>query len=205
MSSSWAMAFVLVGFLFNVTGIYLTLTATINVWRAYGTGPVWPWISYNMRKIRSMIKRLTFWTRKRKDARIPVKPASAVASGSEIIINGIKRLNFNAAMSDDMRFKRLEEAVMGIYKELDESREDTKEEHDALRVSINDLEKQVSNESERLEAFSKEAVTDDIRLQLVGLIFIGSGVIFAALPTIWSYIWPYIYWVWSYFAALLTN
>ena len=179
---------VVIGSFFNLLGIYFALRANINVWHAYRSGvPVWPWISNSVYRFRSKIKRYRLWPRKRGDKHITIAPESITATISSFNIKLKKRLNFaNKDMSEAERFKRLEEAVQGIYKELDEKGKETVKTLDALRNSLNDIRKKVTDESKRLEAFSKEAVTGDVRLQLNGLLLIGFGTFLTLLATIWQ-------------------
>ncbi len=91
----------------------------------------------------------------------------------ETFIN--ERIGFKSEVSRAKRINRLEQAFEYIYDEIDYKDTKINLQHQRLSKSLNKLEEQVNKESKRLEAFSKEAVTGDVRLQLRGLVFIGSG------------------------------
>jgi hypothetical protein len=177
----WSSLFFTIGVLLNLIGIIITIKATVNMWHAYGPGPVWPWVHKALSICRVKIKLLHPWRRKGKSVHIQGLPAS-IAVTSSVSVKLRKRLGFKGEDdSNEKRIRRLEEAVMGLYRELDENKADTEKSNSALRKSIGDLQQKLKEESRRLEAFSKEAVTGDIRLQLRGLLFIGLGTLISSI------------------------
>lgn len=179
--SNWSSLIFIFGAFLNLFGIVITIKATINVWHAYGPGPVWPWGNKAMSICRAKLKRLNPWRRKGKSIHTQGIPASFSMAGS-VSVKLRKRLAFkDEDDTNEKRLSRLEEAVMGLYKELDNNEAATQKDHSDFRESINELKQNLDEESRRLEAFSKDAVSSDVRLQLRGLLYIGFGTLISSV------------------------
>lgn len=178
---SWSLFFAIVGAILNLIGIAFTIKATINVWHAYGPGPVWPWVNKALTICRIKLKRLSPWNRRGKNTHTQVASACFAVTAS-VRAKLRKRLGFKGeGDSVEKRIGRIEKAITGLYRELDENEADSQSNNSSLRKSISELKQKLEDESRRLEAFSKEAVSGDIRLQLIGLLFIGFGTLISSV------------------------
>lgn len=184
MSTGWTVFYVGTGTILNVAGIFCAACVLFKIQRSYGRGPLFPWTLNSLRIIKIIIRRLMFWSRRRKDAVVHVGGASATATRCSARM--VVRVGFPDGITDAQKMERLIRAITGIYSELDEDRQSSTRQHGMLVERIEDLSRYIDRESRRLETLSRETVSGDVPLQLVSLLLIGFGTVLTAVPTLWQ-------------------
>ena len=140
----------IVGAILNLIGIAITIKATINVWHVYGPGPVWPWVNETLTNCRVKLKRLSPWNRRGKNTHTQAVTASLAVTAS-VRAKLRKRLGFKGeGDSVEIRIDRLEKAITGLYRELDENETDANKHYSGLIESISELKQKLDEESRRL-------------------------------------------------------
>jgi uncharacterized membrane protein YedE/YeeE len=183
MSCVWAICFVTVGTLLNFAGLWCAGRALVHAWRAYGHGPLLPWLVSAVQQAVSLGRRLAPWVRR--DAAVHSATATATAKPA-VAVRPVARIGFPDELTDTERIGLLMRAVEGIYLALAEDRNMADKQHSAIHRRVDGLAAQLKDESTRLEKLSKEAVSQDVRLQLAGLVLIGLGTVLSMVPTIWE-------------------
>ncbi len=182
MSDETALVFTSVGIVLNFIGFVCSVKVLFNVQLRYGIAPMWPWLSKAIKKGRGTLRRLKFWGKRE----VTIRPESICTSEAfgDLQVFGRKKIDEN--QSKEERIKCLEEAVLSIYKEMDHKNDNLKNSLQALREKLNGVECQVNKESKRLEGFTKEAVSGDVRFQFMAILFIFFGTILVTVPTLWK-------------------
>ncbi len=183
MSALWALGFVGLGTILNVLGLVCAARALVHAWKAYGQGPLLPWLANGLIRAAAVLRHLTPWAKR--NATVQTMSGS-MAVTSSLSARVTIRVGFPESLSDRERIDRLVRAVEGIYDELGEYRSISNREQAAVSERVSKLAAQLDTESKRLETLSKEAVSQDVRLQLLGLLFIGFGTVLTLVPTVWQ-------------------
>lgn len=183
MSVLCALCFVGTGTILNVLGLVCSARALVHAWEAYGQGPLLPWLANGLIWAAAMRRHLKPWAKR--NATVQTLSGSVTATSS---VSGrvTVQVDFPEDLSDRERIDRLVRAVKGIYNELGEARSISNREQAEVSERVSKLAAQLDTESKRLETLSKEAVSQDVRLQLLGLLFIGFGTVLTLVPTIWQ-------------------
>jgi len=187
LSDLCALGFVSVGTLLNIAGLWCAGRAFVHAWRAYGRGPLLPWLRAASEGVVALGRRLAPWIKR--DATVHTATASASLKVS-VSVRPVVRRAFPAGLTDSERIDRLVQTVEGIYSELTEDRAMADQQHSTLHRRIDEVAAGLRDESRRLEHLSKEAVSQDVRLQLAGLLLIGLGTVLATVPTILGLLAP---------------
>lgn len=184
MSAKAALIFVGVGTGFNIVGLICGVCALCKTWRAYRFKPIFPQLSNICKTLKKIVGKLKFWSWRRKGSVMHTDGATACVaiSGSA---RRILRVGFPDNISDSEKVKCLIRAVRGIYMELDEDRRNLANKYASLSKRFEDRLQHVDQENRRLEELTREAVSGEVPLQLMGLLLIALGTLLTTIPTIW--------------------
>jgi hypothetical protein len=182
MPTAVSLAFVLTGTALNIFGLVCGGRAFVIAHAAYGSGPLLPWVASASGSVRALWRRMTPWVKR--GSVVDVSMAATLTS--RVSARATVRTGFPSDLTDAERIERLVRAVDGIYAELDEDRLMANELHTAVTEKIDRLAVRLDDESQRLEALTREVASSDVRLQLRGLVSIALGTILLALPTVWE-------------------
>jgi len=183
MSVLCELCFVGTGTILNVLGLVCSARALVHAWEAYGQGPLLPWLANGLRWATAMRRHLTPWAKRNATVQtLSCRSATTTRLSARLTV----REAFPEDLSDHERIDRLVQAVKGIYQELGEACSVFNCEQAEVWERVSKLAAQLDTESKRLETLSKQAVSQDVRLQLLGLLFICFGTVLTLIPTIWQ-------------------
>lgn len=183
MADWWALSFLAIGFAFNLTGLILGGKAFVVTWAEFGDGPLWPWLARLGQHLAAGFNRLNPW--RRRDA-TGLAVSGAAHANATASVHVVGRVGFATDAPDTELIRQLVSAVEGIYKELSDERELTRQAIASVQGQLGEVQAQLTSETSRLEQLSKKVAVGDVRIQLTALVAIGIGTVLSAVPAIWD-------------------
>ncbi len=174
-----------IGIILNGFGLACGVKAFINTQRSYGDGPLFPTATKIYSAFKNIACRLLFFLRKKRDQVVYEEDIETVVAIG-INMRTVTRVGFPENISDPESIARLIRAVIGIYEELDRDYKSLNEQLSETANKLSILSQVVDEKNKMQEEFSRKAVSGEVPLQLRSLLFIGSGTILMAIPTLWE-------------------
>lgn len=178
------LAFTILGLLFILAGIGCGVRAYRNTLAEHDPNPLWPWASQQVARVRGVVVRITRWIRPRQSNVVYAKAGGAFG-GLTAHATGYRA---GLQISPDLS---LEEQIRLLIGRIADAEEATRRESERHRKELQDIRAEIGAHTERLtradEDIKQPALALSLgtaRLQIAGLILVGVGTVFMAVPAL---------------------
>lgn len=166
------------GLVLALAGVACGVIAYIKTVREHDTLPVWPWADRQLERARKLLRRKP----EVRHGGGTVTMLAGHASGTGTAFGALDVIRSDESL--DERIRRLEQRVERAEHQMaDETARATKAESQ-LVDRLAEQGRQLNEADEQLRQLTKAVAVSTARLQLLGLILVGSGTALMALPTI---------------------
>lgn len=167
------------GLLLALAGVGCGVAAYVGSVRQHDTTPVWPWADRQIRRVRELLPI-------KRDVRTGTGTGTINVTGRGIgsaEAFGVPSVRA-ADETIDERLARLEGRLHLLEERGAEEQARAKEAERLLGEQLVQQGRQLQDADDQLRALAKSVAVSSARLQLIGLILVGSGTALMALPTI---------------------
>jgi hypothetical protein len=171
-----------VGLFVTLVGVGCGVIAYRRTWTEHGSGPLWPVVHRGGTLLRHWMMRLLPFRRRRG---VTVQAGAALSAEAAMSVRAIKSgLLVPDDAPLDQQIRLLVRRIEHVEYEAAEDRKQHKTDIKAVRADMSNLAMRLRQADRDLEALAKSVAASTVRLQVVGLILVGSGTSLMALPTI---------------------
>jgi hypothetical protein len=176
----WLSAFITaVGLAVVLAGVACGIWAYVQTVRQHDTLPVWPWADRQMKRVRD-------WRPFKRGARqvsgtvtINLGGASMASTGAVGILTVVR-----ADETIEERVERLERRLEQAETRAVEERARAEKASAEISQEIHNQTRRLDDADEQLRQLTKSVAVSTARVQLAGLILVGTGTVIMALPTL---------------------
>lgn len=183
------------GLLFSLAGIGCGVSAFLRTLAEHDPKPVWPWASRQVARGRSAVVRITRWIRPGKSNVVHAKAGAGAAFARATTRAAGYRSGIQ--IPPDLPIK---EQILLLVERIADAEEVIRRESDHLRGELRDVRAKVDAHTKRLARADEELARADedikqlalalslgtVRRQIVGLILVGIGTVFMAVPALFG-------------------
>lgn len=181
-SSVVALLTTCVGLLLAIAGAICASVALFQTWRQHERRPLFPMLAAALRRARTAARHLTRWRKPRNQT----IQASAVLSASSVMQAHLTVQG--PAIPEDAP---VDEAVRLLVRRVERIDENAREDRQQHKTSVKELRTELASAAaalretdDDLRALTKNVAVSTVKLQLWGLILVGTGTVLMMIPTI---------------------